>query len=316
MNAHSPLTREDAVYLGLDIGGTTVKWMLVTDDGTPVERGYEPTRTDLEQQVRDLAKALRATAPQLRGCGVICPGIVDETAGVVRYAANVNLTDVHLAETVAEATGCPAHLGHDGRAAGLAAGLLGAGRGVASFAMLPIGTGIAVALVSEGHVRGGDTLCAGEIGHTPVAFDGEPCPCGQSGCLEVYASARAIGRRYAARTGKDIGTPAVEGLLGSDPVADEVWDEAVHALAHALAHLVLVYDPGSIVIGGGLSRAGDALFAPLAQRLAEHMSFRTPPPLLKAELGEDAGLWGALILATHAAGTDDASHWNVEKKER
>ena len=123
------------------------------------------------------ARAWRGV-PGLVGFGLICPGLVDEEKGAVIYAANLELRGVELARAVEDATGVPAALMHDGRAAGLAEGLLGAGRGASSFLMMPIGTGISVALMLGGSLWSGATFSAGEVGHAPVFPGGESCRCG------------------------------------------------------------------------------------------------------------------------------------------
>ena len=136
------------VFGGIDIGGTSIKWMIVDEAGAILTQGSEPTRCEaVAEQVGGIGSRLAHAYPGLVGVGLICPGLVDEDNGTVVYAANLELRGVQLARAVEEATGIPAALMHDGRAAGLAEGLLGAGRGASSFLMMPIGTGISVALM-------------------------------------------------------------------------------------------------------------------------------------------------------------------------
>ena len=176
------------------------------------------------------------------------------------------------------------------RTGALAETRIGAARGMSDVVYLSIGTGIAAGIVLGGRLHAGDGY-AGEIGHTPAGHD-EPCACGGSGCLEAIASAAAIARRYTARSGRPA-AGAAEVLAAGDPDALAVWDEALDALAAALAWIASVLAPEAVVIGGGLSRAGAALFDPLNDRLARHLTFQRVPRLVPAALGDRAGCIGA-----------------------
>jgi glucokinase len=172
-------------------------------------------------------------------------------------------------------------------------------------AFVPIGTGIAAALVLDGRPYAGGGW-AGEIGHIDVG-SGLPCPCGATGCLETIASAAAIARRYTERSSRAVGGALdVAGRLGSgDPDARVVWDEAVDALAFVLAVTAAVAAPELIVIGGGLSGAGDVLLAPLRREVAARVTPpQRQPQLVRATLGDQAGLLGAALLAWRQAGVD------------
>lgn len=147
-----------------------------------------------------------------------------------------------------------------------------------------------------------------EVGHAPVFPGGEPCPCGQFGCLETYASAAAIARRYRAAGGTDALTAAeIAARLGSDPIADLVWTEAVQALSISLVTVTMLLDPAVIVIGGGLADADAVLLDPLRMALAGRLAWRSPPPIRRSELGGRGALLGAAILAFRRLGLPDAS---------
>ncbi|NUR82504.1 MAG: ROK family protein [Nonomuraea sp.] len=262
---------------------------------TPVADGPDAVVAAISKFVGDLAAAGDGEPV---GAGLAVPGLVSPSKAV--YAANLGWRDVP-AERFTDLD-IPVMLGHDVQTGGLAESVLGAGRGVSDFLFLPIGTGIAGAMILRGEPYGGASGWGGEIGHIPVFPDGEQCACGQFGCLETYASAASVGRRYSQRAGLDTPVKAEQVVSSDDPVAIEVWDEAVEALSLALATYTLLLDPSQIVLGGGLAEAGPALFDPVRTRLVKRLAFRDAPPLVPAALGVDAGMLGASLLGWRAAG--------------
>lgn len=298
-----PTGENSALYAGIDVGGTSIKWRIVNTAGQIHDEGRTPTDTAHPgEQIGELAAYMTGQHPRIAGIGVVCPGIINEETGEVLYASNLNFDHVNLKEIVSRAACRPTEVKHDGRAASIAEALMGAGRGASSFLMMPIGTGISVAAYLDGKPWSGATFSAGEIGHTPTFPGGEHCSCGQSGCLEVYASAQGIARRYREASGSDIGTKEVEKRLSVDPLAQQVWSQAVEALALSLTQLTLAFDPQRIIIGGGLSHAGEVLLAPLRDRLTSALKWREIPEIVPAQLGGQSGSWGAVIVAAHAAG--------------
>nr|BFE81822.1 hypothetical protein GCM10020093_044230 [Planobispora longispora] len=199
---------------------------------------------------------------------------MDDATATALYAANLGWRDVPAADLVP--LDVPARLGHDVRTGGLAESVLGAGREIADFLFLPIGTGIAGAMIIGGEPYGGTSGWGGEIGHIPVFPDGEACACGQIGCLETYASASAVGRRYSARAGSPATAEEIAALTAAgDPVATEVWDEAVEALSWpwppTRSCWTLRDRPGR------RPGRGRPPVRPLAARLAERLAFRAAP---------------------------------------
>ena len=196
----------------------------------------------------------------------------------------------------------PVALGHDVRAGALAEHRLGAGRGATGMLFLPLGYGVAGAVIADGHLlrsRG----YAGEIGHLIVEPDGDGCGCGRRGCLESVASAASIGRRYAARAGRAMATAeeVADLVRAGDPIAGQVWSEAVAALAFSIGVTVVLVAPDVVVIGGGLSLAGELLLEPLRAAIPARISFQPRPRIVVAELGDRAGCLGAAMLAFEAA---------------
>jgi glucokinase len=251
---------------------------------------------------KDLRAAAEAQSGMVVALGVVVPGLVDASAGVARYSENLGWRDVPFAERLAAVTGLPVAFDHDVRAAGAAEQRLGAGRGRRDVVFMPIGTGISAALVLGGHAYAGEGW-AGEIGHIDVG-SGVPCVCGGSGCLETVASAAAICHRYAERTGRPVRGAAdvAERLAAGDEDAIAVWNEAVEALAAVLAATAGLVAPEIVLIGGGLSQAGEALLGPLRRRLDARLTLQRRPQLQIAQLGDRAGMLGAGLLAWERVG--------------
>lgn len=298
--------------LAVDVGGTGLKGAVVDPAGSTLSVRHRPTRVEgraPEDSLRELL-ALLAEDARLAGTapvavGVVTPGTVDEDTGTVVYASNLGWRRHPLRATLEDVTGLPVAVGHDARAAGRAEHLASGTSG--SFAFVPIGTGIAAALVVGGRAIAGAAGAAGEFGHVVVHAGGEPCPCGQRGCLEAYAAGAAVIRRYLARGGRGArSTAEVVGRLGADADADAVWREAVDALALAVHGLTMLFDPAEVVLGGGVSLAGRSLLDPLEAALRELFVWRDPPPLTTARWGTDAGRAGAALLALERAGLDPA----------
>ncbi len=188
-------------------------------------------------------------------------------------------------------------VGHDVRAGLLAETRLGAARGARHALFLPVGTGIAGALLLEGVLVSGDGW-AGELGHMVIDPAGPPCACGAVGCLETIASAAAVERAYAAETGDRLPAERVAALaVAGDPAARPVWGRAVSALGAAVAATVTLTGVDLVLVGGGLAESGETLLAPLRADLATRLTFQRRPRIARAALGDRAGCLGAACLA-------------------
>ncbi|HZX02323.1 ROK family protein [Kribbella sp.] len=301
------------VVVAVDLGGTRMKCGLVAADGAVLHRETRPTpRADARDGGRAVLDALLETVVELgqkataeghrvRAIGVVVPGVIDAEHGTVG-AENLEWVGTPvLAELKAAITeDVPVVLAHDVRAGGYAEFRQGALAGTTNSMFLPLGTGIAAAMIVDGSLVSGDGY-AGELGHSKFIHGdaAELCACGQWGCLETVASAAALARRYAARTGRTVdGAREVMELLASgDPDAAQVWQDALTALVDALVLYTTLVAPTRIAIGGGLIGAGETLLQPLREGVHARLTFQREPEIVAAVLGEEAGMLGAAQMA-------------------
>ena len=290
-----------------------MKAVTVGPDGTVTARLRQPTGAGdapgvvLDRVVGFLAGMrddLLGRGEVLSAVGLAVPGLIDEAAGVVHFAANLGWRDQEIAPFVAERLGAPVYLGHDVRSGAVAEGVLGAARGAEDFLFLPIGTGVAAALVLGGQVRAGPRGLAGELGHLVVEPGGPVCRCGGRGCLETLASASALARRYRQRVpGPALAAAAVAALAaGGDQDALAVWSSVVGPLGQVLAAVQSLLDLDLVVVGGGLANA-EGLLPDLGAAIARHLTCQVPPRLVRAALGDEAGSLGAALLARAGGAT-------------
>ncbi len=298
------------VVAAVDVGGTRIKAALVTAACDTLAAVTTLTPNDIAADIGAVVHAtvteLLAMAAQddrparLVGCGVVVPGLVDELRGVGVYSVNLGWRDLPIRDPVTSVLCVPTVVGHDVRAGLLAETRLGAARGASHALFLPIGTGIAGALLLDGAVITADGR-AGELGHLVIDPAGPACGCGATGCLEVIASAAAVEREYAARAG---GTAPAEEVAvrasAGDPDAAAVWARAVAALAQAIVATVTITGVDLVLIGGGLAESGAALLDPLREEVSSRLTLQRPPRLHRAALGERAGCLGAACLAWDA----------------
>lgn len=318
--------------VAVDVGGTTVKGVVRVGDvvldrvvvptfGPDQPSGASPTdgpgRGDggpalaaVVTVVDRLAEAAAGSGHPLAAIGLCTPGLVDSETGTVLVAVNLGWRDLPIAGLLRARYGVPVAVAHDARAAATAeiAARTAAGRDVDELVFIPIGTGVSASLVVDGRLVTGAAGGAGEVGHVCVRPGGEPCTCGQRGCVEAYASARNIRRRYREAGGTiDGATDEIVAAVDTDPVAAAVWADAVDALAAGVAMLAAVLDPAVVVVGGGLGESGERLLAPLRTAVDARLGWRPSPRIEQSLAGAGAGLAGAALLAETAAATTPAA---------
>ncbi len=319
-----------SVAVGVDIGGTYLRAGVVASSGSilAVERSRMPVGAE------DIAEALLETvsavierfadetaSPTEQPCSVVAigvgaAGLVDVSAGVVRFAPNIGYRNFPVVELLGSKFGLPVTVDNDATAAAYGEFRLGCHPGVRHMVLVTLGTGIGGGMVLDGQLYRGSKGFAGEIGHILVDPEGPVCGCGQRGCWETLASGTALGEmaKEAAREGRggrilemadgDItrvrGEHVVVAAREGDPVALGIMREYADRIAVGLAILANVLDPDVFVIGGGVSDAAD-LFLERAEHAfglrLQGRPYRDPIPLRRAKLGEDAGIIGAGLIA-------------------
>jgi len=318
------LINKKTYAIGLDLGGTFVKYALVDSSGNCLTHGKLPSlahvsaRAVTDQVVKAASQSLefaRENGIPVQGIGIGTPGIVDETQRIVVGAAE-NIREwenIPLANRVEEEVSLPTLIGNDANLMGLAETRFGAARGCSHAVFLTIGTGIGGAVVIGHRLFNGFANRGTELGHIPLIADGEPCACGSVGCLETYASATALVRHYQTTleqtTGKTASeTAAIDGeeivsrYLQGETLAVQCMERHFSLLGRGIAGLINIFSPQRIVIGGGLAEAGPFYIRQIAQVARQHAM---PDCLLNtsfaaATLGNRAGCIGAasLILRT------------------
>jgi glucokinase len=311
--------------IGVDLGGTKCLGLVVDADGAVVAEHRVPTPREPGKVLDALTAVvgrLRADVPDVVGIGVGVPGLVDDD-GVLRMAPNlVGVDCLPVRAGLLERLDPPVaaiHVDNDATCATWGERELGAGRKQDDVVLVTLGTGIGGGIIMRGRLVRGAHGYAGEIGHMVVDPDGPPCPCGQRGCWERYASGSGLGRlaREAAHAGRARRMVALAGgdaedvrgehvtaaLAEGDPDAAAVMERFAWWLALGLANLANILDPRVFVLAGGLVEAGDVLLGPARRAFAglvEGARHRGDLEIVPAALGEHAGAIGAALLARDA----------------
>ena len=323
-----PPTLPDAdtpVVVGVDVGGTKVLAGVVAADGSVHHlcRGTTPGRLATPESVEETLAAVVARAAggrPLAAVGVAAAGFVDASGSRVMFAPHLPWRGEDVRARIRERIGAPVLLENDATCAAHAEASYGAGRDASSLVLVTLGTGIGGAFVLDGRVWRGANGMAGEFGHMQVVPDGAPCECGRRGCWEQYSSGNALVRDARSRLGTEptvlselcdgdpdrlTGPMVTAAAADGDLVARGAFTRIGEWLGVGLANLVAALDPALVVVGGGVSDAGDRLLDPARESMARSLvgaGHRVVPLVVPAALGPQAGLIGAAGLARDALG--------------
>jgi len=295
------------LFLGVDLGGTNVKIGVATVAGEILGRISIPTEgergpRDTLDRIGAAAKELQRKTGPARACGSGVPGPLDLRRTTLFVAVNIpGWRDVPYPRMLEDRLGIPTFMENDANCAAWGEYVCGVGRGTRSLVLYTLGTGVGGGIVLNGDLWVGASGAAGELGHMTIEIDGPPCGCGQRGCLEQYASATALARRWGRGTAKE----CFEAARRGDPEALAAVDWSCTALSIGLANMIHVLHPEVIVLAGGMAAAGDMLF----DRVREGVRRRVFPVCLEKIriepskiTGDDAGWLGAALWAARKTG--------------
>jgi glucokinase len=313
-----------SVFVGVDVGGSKVLAAVVSPAGEVVRsvQARTPGRlvdaTVVEDVMTDAVLSV-ADGETIKAIGVAAAGFVDAAGERVVFAPHLPWRGEDLRRRLAERWGTPVVLDNDANCTAVAEAAYGAADGDGTSVVVTMGTGIGGAVLVDGLVLHGRNGMAGEFGHMQVVPDGQPCECGRRGCWEQYASGNALVRYARAQIGLEpsvlteacggdpdrlTGPMVTDAAVDGDLVARQAFGSVGHWLGVGLANLVAALDPHRIVVGGGVSAAGDRLLDPARHELERSVvaaGNRVVPPVLAARLGPEAGVVGAAELARRAA---------------
>ena len=305
------------VRIGIDVGGTGIQFGAIDENMNILAEKSIPTTTSVSfsEQVARIADAVVATASaagfsadQIDRIGVGIPGISDPVTGDIVKCPNMGWFHVPFRQEFMKHLSVPLYIENDANVAALAESAAGVSAGTSSSVFITIGTGIGSGIILNGRIWNGFHGIGGELGHVIFGLNGVPCTCGNHGCLERYCSATALirmGREAVAlqpdslilrSVGNDLtrieARTVIDAARENDPVAVEVYGRWISQLAQAIAGVVNLLDPEVIVLGGGVSKAGDFLLNPLRSEFRKYVLYSDQPlPDLRiAVLGSKAGI--------------------------
>jgi glucokinase len=308
--------------IAVDLGGTQIRAARFSEAHeiekrvaleTRAQEGFEPVFGRVIDAARQVWPTHEQASVEAVGLGV--PGPINFRQGLLRFAPNLpGWHNVPLRQMLRDALDVPAFVGNDADVAALAEHRFGAGRGVSDMIYLTISTGIGGGMIVDNRLFTGGNGLGGEVGHMAIDPRGPQCSCGNIGCVEVMASGTAIARHARERlsageasilrdwvgedlsrvTAKEVGRAAEEG----DALAVAIYRDAGVYIGSALISLMYLLNPSLFVLGGSVTLAGDLLFGPIRETIEQRapQAYREQTRVVRAALGGDVGLWGALAL--------------------
>ena len=308
-------------YLGVDLGGTNIVAGVVNEEYEILAKSDTPTKAerDVKEVVADIVKVAKEALEKagledkdVSFLGIGVPSGVNYNNNHVIYAPNLGWKDYDIISDIHELWDMPVRILNDADAAALGEAVAGKGKDYDSIFCMTLGTGVGGGFIYKKELYTGGDGYGLEPGHITIMMDGEKCGCGKKGCLEAYASVTALNRqaRSAMKENKDTimwemcdgdenninGKIVFDAAKEGDKVATEVVDKYIEYVAIGVGNFIVSFRPQAVIIGGGVSGAGERLFEPLKQVLPKYIyapDVLGLPPIFKAELGNDAGIIGA-----------------------
>lgn len=305
--------------VGVDLGGTKISTALSNLNGEVISQTTVPTNANegeipvLNRIIESIDKVIKdgnATYKEVKGIGIGIPGALDVEKGIILFTPNVPFKNFNIVEPLKKKFEIPVFIDNDANVATIGEYVFGAGKGFKNVIFITVSTGVGGGAILNGNIYRGNTSNALEIGHMTVAPGGPRCNCGNIGCVEATSSGTAIAKRgqealsskvetslrkYDNITSYEVFTEAAAG----DAVCKEIIENALNYLGIAVANAVSIFDPAVIIIGGGVSKAGDIVFETV-RKVVDKRCFKSMAESVKivpAGLGTDAGVIGAVALA-------------------
>lgn len=316
-----------AYYIGVDVGGTNIACGVVDENGKILARAKVKTRgggaspapyhavlESIKIAVREACENAGISTDKAASIGIGCPGLCNCDSGVVECSGNLGFVNVPLKADIEEEFGLPVYLENDANAAAFGEFTAGAAKGAKSAVVITLGTGVGSGIIIDGKIYRGANFAGGEIGHTVIVVDGEPCNCGRRGCFEAYSSATGLVRmtteameqnpsslipQIIEEDGKISGRTAFKAMRRGDAVGKAVTERYIKYLSCGVANVINTFQPDILCIGGGVCNEGEALINPLKAAVAEQIFSKNSAKnteIVICSLGNEAGIIGAAML--------------------
>jgi len=310
--------------IGVDLGGTNIAVGVISEDLRIIGRGVVKTNIprpaeeifdDISRAVDLAIKDAGISKDDVISVGIGTPGTVNKNNGYIELANNLDFKQVPAKEMLEERIKKPVYLDNDANCAALGEAVAGVGKGSKNFVAVTLGTGVGSGIIVDGKIINGSNFAGGEMGHMVICVDGEQCNCGRRGCWEQYASATALIRQTkdAMKHHHDSvmwqlvndnidavnGRTAFDAMRKNDPAAKEVVDRYIYYVAVGIINIINALQPEFICLGGGIANEKETLLEPVRQHVNRERYSRyatKQTKIVSAELGNDAGIFGAALL--------------------
>ncbi len=307
-------------YIGIDVGGMSVKGLIIDGNGnvkaegsivTNCENGGDAMCANISELVHTMLSQSHLCKNDIAGVGVGCPGLIDSKNGIVVFAGNLCLRNFPLSQKLEEILQLPVKITNDANAAALGEARFGAGKEYSDSILITLGTGVGGGIIIDGKLFEGYRSAGAEIGHMVIVENGSPCSCGRKGCFEAYSSASALIKKTkeemqadpASEMWKGYNLETVNGKTAfeypQDHTAQKVIEWYIRYLACGIVNLINIFRPQAVMLGGGISKEGERLTKPLQAIVDKELFGGTeysPVKIITATLGNRAGAFGAAAL--------------------